>query len=92
MDIKMRTLKGDTDTVCKVCGATRKDSLEMFEIMFTEKAKITICDLCNEKLLSKTLKASCNVNSKLKDKADMRVIRKRSINKMRNIEKGIDSI
>ena len=44
------------------------------------------------KVLSKTLKASCNVNSKLKDKADMRVIRKRSINKMRNIEKGVDNI
>lgn len=83
MDIKMRTVK-DQDAVCKICGATRKESLEIFEIMFTEKAKLTLCDLCNEKLLSKTLRASCNVNNKLKSKADMIVINKRR-------EKGIST-
>lgn len=76
MDIKMRTVR-DPDAVCKICGATRKQSLEIFEIMFTEKAKLTLCDLCNDKLLYKTLKASCNVNGKLKSKEDIAVINKR---------------
>lgn len=72
----MRTVK-DPEAVCKICGATRKQSLEIFEIMFTEKAKLTLCDLCNDKLLYKTLKASCMVNGKLKGKEDIAVINKR---------------
>lgn len=76
MDIKMRTVR-DPDAVCKICGATRRQSLEIFEIMFTEKAKLTLCDLCNDKLLYKTLKASCNVKGKLKSKEDIAVINKR---------------
>lgn len=72
----MRTMR-DPDAICKICGATRKQSLEIFEIMFTEKAKLTLCDLCNEQLLNKTLRASCNVNSKIKSKGDMSIIRKR---------------
>lgn len=78
MAIKMRTVKGDPTVTCKICGATRKQSLEIFEIAFTDKAKLTICDLCNDKLLYKTIKASCRVNEKLKSKEDMLVIRKRS--------------
>ena len=77
MGIKMRTLKGDTDIVCKVCGATRKDSLEMFEIMFTEKAKITICDLCNEKLFNKCLSAECMKNGRVKSQRDIKIINER---------------
>lgn len=77
MAIKMRTIKGDTEAICKICGNDRSHSLEIFEIMFTEKAKITICDLCNEELLLKTIKASCLVNSKTKTKEDMKVIRQR---------------
>lgn len=76
MSIKMRTV-ANTEAICKVCGATRKQSLEIFEIMFTDKARITICDMCNEKLFNKTLKASCLVNAKLKSKADLKVIRSR---------------
>lgn len=72
----MRTMR-DPDAICKICGATKKQSLEIFEIMFTEKAKLTLCDLCNEQLLNKTLRASCNVNSKIKSKGDMSIIRKR---------------
>lgn len=79
----MRTVK-NTDAVCKICGATRQQSLEIFEIMFTEKAKLTICDLCNNKLLYKTLRASCKVNERIKNAADFEVIRKRR-------EKGIPS-
>ena len=76
MAIKMRTVK-DSDAICKICGATKNQSLEIFEIMFTEKAKLQLCDLCNEKLLSKTLNASCKINAKLKTKKDLEIIRKR---------------
>lgn len=77
MAIKMRTIKNQPEAICKICGATKAQSLEIFEIMFTDKAKLTLCDLCNEELFHKTLKASCNVNAKLKTKADLEVIRKR---------------
>lgn len=76
MAIKMRTIR-DPDTICKICGKSQTQSLEMFEIMFTEKARITLCDLCNDKLLYKTLKASCNVDNKLKTKKDLAIINRR---------------
>lgn len=72
----MRTVK-ESNAICKICGATRKQSLEIFEIMFTEKAKLQLCDLCNDKLLYKTLSASCKVNNKLKNKEDIAIIKKR---------------
>lgn len=84
MDIKMRTVK-DSEAICKICGATKKQSLEIFEIMFTEKAKLTLCDLCNEKLLNKTLKASCNVNNKIKSKEDIKIINKRRVRNEKQI-------
>ena len=52
----MRTNKS-FDAVCKVCGATRKNSLDLFDIAFTDKHIITICDMCNEQLFNKSLKA-----------------------------------
>lgn len=80
MDIKMRTTKSP-DVVCKVCGATKQESLEIFEIRFTDKAKITICDLCNNKLLYKTLKASCMINERVKSKEEITILNKRNLRK-----------
>jgi len=74
--IRMRINKS-SDCVCKVCGATRKNSLELFDIAFTDKHIITICDLCNEQLFNKTLRATCGVNGKVKSQHDMMVIRSR---------------
>lgn len=74
--IKMRINKSD-DAVCKVCGHTKKNSLELFDIAFTDKHIITICDKCNDRLFDKTLKASCGVNGKLKSKKDLAVISSR---------------
>lgn len=84
MAIKMRTVK-EPDATCKICGNKRKQSLEIFEIMFTEKAKVTLCDLCNEKLLSKTLSASCKVNAKVKQKEDIEIINMRRKRSYKNI-------
>ena len=71
--IKMRICK-DGEAKCKICGQPRDKSLEIFEIAFTEKQVIRICDLCNEQLLSKSLKASCIVNHRVKSPIDMKVI------------------
>lgn len=85
--IRMRINK-DGDAKCKVCGATRKNSLELFDIAFTDKNTttiITICDLCNEVLFNKTLRAMCGVNRKVKSQTDMAIIRKRSAAKSMSI-------
>ncbi len=71
--IRMKVNKSD-DAICKVCGSTRKKSLELFDIAFTDKHIITVCDKCNDRLFDKTLKASCYVNHKLKSKKDLAVI------------------
>lgn len=74
--IRMRINK-DSNARCKVCGNDRSNSLELFDISFTERNIITICDLCNETLLNKTLKATCGVNGKVKSPPDLAIIRKR---------------
>lgn len=75
-EIRMRTNKS-FDAVCKVCGATRKNSLDLFDIAFTDKHIITICDMCNEQLFNKSLKATCYVNGRVKSQADLQIIRNR---------------
>lgn len=78
MAIRMRVNK-EVDSVCKVCGTPRKKCLEMFDIQFIKgKAQITICDLCNDDLFRKTLKATVGVQSKLKSKEDMAIIQRRN--------------
>lgn len=74
--IRMRINKS-SDAVCKVCGATRKNSLDLFDIAFTDKHIITICDMCNSQLFNKSLKAECYVNGRLKSQADLAIIRSR---------------
>lgn len=73
--IGMRKAK-DPDAKCCECGKGIEDSLEMFDLRIGKNI-ICICDLCNDKILTKTLKASCSINSKVKQKRDMAVIRKR---------------
>lgn len=82
--IKMRINKSD-NPVCKVCGHTRKNSLEFFDIAFTDKHIITICDSCNEALFDKTLKATVSVNAKLKSNKDIAIIQNRRIKKNKDI-------
>jgi len=85
--IRMRINKDD-DAKCKVCGATRKNSLELFDIALADKnvmTIITICDLCNEVLFNKTLRATCVVNGKAKSQTDMAIIRNRSTAKSMSI-------
>lgn len=78
-EIKMRTCKNNSDR-CQVCGATKEMSLDVFEILFPCKPSnqtIRLCDMCNEQLFNKTLKATCYTNGRLKSAHDMKVIRRR---------------
>lgn len=77
MSIKMRIRK--TSGECYICGKGKHESLELFDLQLGIM-KITICDLCNSKLLRKTLNANHLVDSKLKTKSDMRIRRIRSEN------------
>lgn len=80
--IKMRTNKSD-NPICKVCSHTRKNSLEFFDIAFTPKHIITVCDNCLEDLFNKTLKANCQVNAKLKSQKDLAIIQNRRVKKQK---------
>ena len=81
--IKMRTNKSD-NPICKVCSHTRKNSLEFFDIAFTPKHIITVCDNCLEDLFNKTLKANCQVNAKLKSQKDLAIIQNRRVKKQKD--------
>lgn len=78
--IRMRTNK-DANAKCCECGNDRINSLEMFDVCICGQI-FTICDLCSDMLLQKTLVASCNVNCKVKSPHDMAIIRKRFAVKM----------
>ena len=81
-EIKMRTNKSD-NPICKVCGHTRKNSLEFFDIAFTPKHIITVCDACVDELFNKVLKANCQVNAKLKSQKDLAIIQNRRVKKQK---------
>lgn len=72
--IKMRINKQGESAVCCVCGKGRKHSLEMFDLIIGKNPMFTICDLCNDTLFNKTLRASCGVNAKLKSQHDLAII------------------
>ena len=75
MAIRMRNSK-DKDAVCCECGQTRKEVLGMFDICIGKNI-FTICDVCNETLLFKTIRAEVEKNGRIKTKEDMVIINKR---------------
>lgn len=75
MAIRMRHNKAK-DAFCCECGDSQEDVLDMYDICIGGTV-FTICDACNEKILSKTLSAEVDKNHRVKDARDMRVIRKR---------------
>ena len=81
MAIKMRNNK-DPNSVCCSCGDERKYTLEMFD-MCIGTTIVTICDVCNEQILEKTLKCEVNKNGRVKTPHDMQVMRRRAQNSPR---------
>lgn len=79
--VKMRINNEGEQVRCQVCNTDRKNSLEMFDLAIAADGPtpiiIRICDLCCDKLLTKTLRGVCHVNGKVKSQQDMKVIRNR---------------
>ena len=71
--IKMRVNKNE-DAICDICHKSRN---QVFDLSINNHIT-TLCDLCNDNLFSKTLKANCYVNSRLKDKHDIKIIQNRN--------------
>lgn len=75
MAIKMRNnLK--SNAVCCECGEHQNQVLNMFDLCIGGSI-FTVCDVCNEKILSKCLSAEVMKNGRLKSKKDMAIISKR---------------
>lgn len=76
MAIKMRN-NSSPDATCCECGETQKQVLNMFDLCIAGQV-FTICDICNEKILNKCLKAEVMKNGRVKSHEDMIIIRKRN--------------
>lgn len=73
--IKMRN-NTDKDAFCCECGETQDQVLNMFDLCIAGTI-FTICDVCNEEIFSKTLKAECYKNGRVKSQKDLSIINKR---------------
>ena len=77
--IKMRINKSES-AKCDCCGCEKEKALDMYDIRLgmDQAFVITICDVCNEELFKKTLRASCMTNSRIKNSSDISIIKARN--------------
>lgn len=75
MAIKMRN-NTKSNAICCECGEHQDQVLNMFDLCIGGNI-FTICDVCNEKLLNKTLNADVMKNNRMKSKKDLSIIYKR---------------
>lgn len=75
--IKMRVNRFQGSECCE-CGCGKGEALELFDICIGGDI-ITVCDMCNNQLLRKVLSASCMVDSRVKDKRDLEIIKMRQV-------------
>ena len=70
----------EKESECFVCKTTRPNTHEMYDLRFESKLDetrtLTLCKSCVDELFSKTLRASCLYNSRIKSKEDMERIRR----------------
>lgn len=74
--IKMRYNR-DRESVCCGCSEKGDEVLEMYDIC-VGKTIFTICDVCNEALNMKSLKAIVELNGRVKQQRDMAILRRRA--------------
>lgn len=76
--IKMRVNKKG-HPMCNSCGCGRKAAVEMFDVCIGEDI-FCLCNFCMETLFNKSLKATVQVQGKLKSQEDLKITqaRKRS--------------
>ena len=82
----MRVSK-DRNEKCICCNKGIEQSLEIFNICFGDVI-VTICDRCNDDLLTKSVRAACLVNHRVKSKRDMQIINERSKKAMKELYKN----
>lgn len=75
MAIKMRN-NTDRDAVCCECGDTQDQVLNMFDLCVGGNV-LTFCDVCNEAIFNKTLRAECYKNGRVKQPRDISIINRR---------------
>lgn len=75
MAIRMRN-NNDEDAFCCECGETQDQVLNMFDLCIADFV-FTICDVCNEKIFSKCLRAEVMKNGRVKSQKDMKIINMR---------------
>lgn len=75
MAVKMRHNKSGNATCCS-CGTTADKALGMYDVKVGTTV-FTICDVCNAELLSKSLSAEVEKNSRTKSGHDMAIVRQR---------------
>lgn len=76
MAIRMRN-NNDPNAVCCECGDGQKDVLNMFDLCVGGNI-FTICDVCNEAIFYKCLRAECMKNGRVKTPEDRKVMNKRA--------------
>lgn len=77
--IKMR-VNNNTDSECEECRELYRNTPEMYDLMISG-TKFTLCKNCIDTLFTKTLKAACLYNSKLKSSEDVKRIRRSNARK-----------
>jgi len=75
MAVKMRN-NTSKDAVCCECGESQAEVLNMFDLCIGGTIH-TICDVCNEAIFYKSLRAECYKNGRLKSPKDISIINKR---------------
>ncbi|MDD4804579.1 MAG: hypothetical protein PHN69_05335 [Candidatus Pacebacteria bacterium] len=71
MAIKMRH-NNDKDAFCDECGEVQNNVINMFDLCIAGHIH-TLCDLCNNKVLGKTLSAEVFKNGRVKSQRDMKI-------------------
>lgn len=66
----------DPEAFCCECGDGQTEVLNMFDLCIGDTI-LTICDVCNEKVFSKTLRAECYKNGRVKSSHDIQIINRR---------------
>ena len=82
MAIKMRH-NHDKDAICDECGDTQEEVIDMFDLCIAGHVH-TLCDFCNEKVLSKTLSAEVYKNGRVKSDKEIRIGHKRKAKGLTN--------
>lgn len=73
--IRLRKVRQET-SVCTSCGASYDQSITMHDIK-VGKTIITVCDICNERLLDMTLKVAVDTNGMVKGPRERKIQRLR---------------